>query len=155
MDPSPQAGRPGSPRKGSAAAIREVLETFDLTGSLRDAARLAGCSHHTVARYVAAREAGGQLDKAAVRPQLIDEFLPKVQEWVKHSKGGIRAVHSPCTSRSRRQAWQIGIGICRRAFAVATVQHLPSTITVAAPPANEFRREVPQSWNGVSSSRRK
>lgn len=69
----------------------EVLEAFDLTGSFRDAARLAGCSHHTVARYVAAREAGGQLDKAAVRPQLIDEFLPKVQEWVKHSKGGIRA----------------------------------------------------------------
>ena len=41
----------------------EVLEAFDLTGSLRDAARLAGCSHHNVARYVAAREAGGQLDK--------------------------------------------------------------------------------------------
>jgi len=56
----------------------EILEAFDLTGSLRDAAALAGCSHHTVARYVEAREAGGQLDKAAVRPQLIDEFLPKV-----------------------------------------------------------------------------
>ena len=69
----------------------EVLEAFDLTGSFRDAAMLAGCSHHTVARYVAAREAGGQLDKAAARPQLIDEFLPKVQEWVKHSKGQIRA----------------------------------------------------------------
>ena len=69
----------------------EVLEAFDLTGSLRDAARLAGCSHHTVARYVAAREAGGRLDRAAVRPQLIDEYLPKVQEWVKNSKGSIRA----------------------------------------------------------------
>ena len=69
----------------------EVLEAFDLTGSLRDAARLAGCSHHTVARYVAAREAGGQLDKAAARPQLIEEYLPKVQEWVKNSKGTIRA----------------------------------------------------------------
>ncbi len=69
----------------------EVLEAFDLTGSLRDAARLAGCSHHTVARYVAAREAGGQLGKAAARPQLIDEYLPKVAEWVKNSKGTIRA----------------------------------------------------------------
>ena len=69
----------------------EVLEAFDLTGSYRDAAELAGCSHHTVARYVAAREAGGRLDRAAARPQLIDEFLPKVQEWVKHSKGKIRA----------------------------------------------------------------
>ena len=58
----------------------EVLEAFDLTGSYRDAAELAGCSHHTVARYVAARAAGGQLDKAAARPQLIDEYLPKVQE---------------------------------------------------------------------------
>ena len=69
----------------------EVLESFDLTGSFRDAAELAGCSHHTVARYVASREAGGQLDKAAARPQLIDEFLPKVQEWVTSSKGKIRA----------------------------------------------------------------
>jgi len=69
----------------------EVLEAFDLTGSYRDAAALAGCSHHTVARYVAAREAGGQLDKAAARPQLIDGFLPKVTEWVKNSRGKIRA----------------------------------------------------------------
>jgi molybdenum-dependent DNA-binding transcriptional regulator ModE len=36
----------------------EILQAFDLTGSYRDAAELAGCSHHTVARYVAAREAG-------------------------------------------------------------------------------------------------
>jgi hypothetical protein len=28
-----------------------MLEAFDLTGSLRDAAELAGCSHHTVGRY--------------------------------------------------------------------------------------------------------
>ena len=69
----------------------EILEAFDLTGSFRGAAELAGCSHHTVARYVAAREGGGQLDRAAVRPQLIDEFLPKVAEWVKNSKGKIRA----------------------------------------------------------------
>ncbi len=69
----------------------EVLEAFDLTGSFRDAAVLAGCSHHTVARYVAAREAGGLLDKAAARPQLIDEFGPKVAEWVLHSRGKIRA----------------------------------------------------------------
>jgi len=69
----------------------EILEAFDLTGSLRDAAELAGCSHHTVARHVAAREAGGQLGRAAARPQLIDEFLPKVAEWVQHSRGKIRA----------------------------------------------------------------
>jgi transposase len=69
----------------------EILEAFDLTGSYRDAAELAGCSHHTVARYVTARAAGGQVDKAAARPQLIDEYLPKVVEWVKNSKGKVRA----------------------------------------------------------------
>lgn len=69
----------------------EILEAFDLTGSMRDAAELAGCSHHTVARYVAAREAGGRIDRPAARPQLIDEFLPKVEEWVAHSRGKIRA----------------------------------------------------------------
>ncbi len=69
----------------------ELLEAFDLTGSFQDPAALAGSSHHTVARYVAARAAGGQLDRAAVRPQRIDEFPPKVAEWVLHSRGKIRA----------------------------------------------------------------
>lgn len=36
----------------------EILEAFDLTGSYRAAAELAGCDHHTVAHYVALREAG-------------------------------------------------------------------------------------------------
>ena len=33
----------------SAEEIMNILEAYDLTGSLRDAAELAGCSHHTVA----------------------------------------------------------------------------------------------------------
>ena len=37
----------------------EILEAYDLTGSYRDAAELVGCDHHTVARYVTARQAGG------------------------------------------------------------------------------------------------
>ena len=49
----------------SAEEIMEILEAFDLTGSLRDAGELAGCSHHTVARYVAARDAGRLVDRAA------------------------------------------------------------------------------------------
>jgi transposase len=69
----------------------EILEAFDLTGSLRDAGELAGCSHHTVARLVAARDAGGPWGRPVVRPQLIGEFLPKVEEWVEHSRGKIRA----------------------------------------------------------------
>ncbi len=68
-----------------------MLEAFDLTGSLRDAAELAGVSRHTVARYVAARDAGALSDRAAARAQLIDEYLPKIEEWVERSKGKVRA----------------------------------------------------------------
>ncbi|HEX3825923.1 MAG TPA: IS21 family transposase [Sporichthyaceae bacterium] len=75
----------------SAEEIMEMLEAFDLTGSLRDAAELAGCSHHTVGRYVRARDAGGVRDRAAARPQLADEFWPKLEEWMERSKGKIRA----------------------------------------------------------------
>ena len=39
----------------SREEIMEILEAFDLTGSFRDAAELAGCSHHTVAAWVAKR----------------------------------------------------------------------------------------------------
>ena len=45
-----------------------ILEAYDLTGSLRDAAELAGCSHHTVARYVAERERGPGWCRARQRP---------------------------------------------------------------------------------------
>jgi hypothetical protein len=75
----------------SAEEIMQMLEAFDLTGSLRDAGELAGCSHHTVAKAVAARDAGCLTDVAAARPQLIDEFLPKLEEWMERSKGKIRA----------------------------------------------------------------
>ena len=75
----------------SAEEIMNMLEAFDLTGSLRDAGELAGVSHHTVGRYVKAREAGALSDRAAARPQLIDEFLPKLEEWIERSKGRLRA----------------------------------------------------------------
>ncbi len=69
----------------------KILDAYDLTGSLRDAGELAGCSHHTVKHYVERRAAAGELDKAAARPQLIDEYLPKVEEWVERSHGKVRA----------------------------------------------------------------
>jgi transposase len=69
----------------------EILEAFDLTGSFRAAGELSGCSHHTVAGHVAAREAGGGSDPLGARPQLIDGFLPKLEEWMEHSHGKIRA----------------------------------------------------------------
>ena len=76
----------------SAEEIMEILEAFDLTGSCRDAAVLAGCSHHTVANYVAARQEGRLTPgRGERRAMLIDAFLPKLEEWVEHSRGRIRA----------------------------------------------------------------
>lgn len=69
----------------------EILEAFDLARSLRDAGELAGCSHHTVARYVAASDAGRLVERPVARPQPVDEFLPKVEEWVEASRGKVRA----------------------------------------------------------------
>jgi hypothetical protein len=72
----------------------EILESYDLTRCAYSAAQLAGCDPKTVQRYVALREAGGGdplLPAAAVRPKLIDAFLPKVEELVDTSKGKIRA----------------------------------------------------------------
>ena len=69
----------------------KILDAYDLTGSLRDAGELAGCSHHTVKHYVERRAAAGVLDKAAARPQLIDAYLDKVEEWVERSLGKVRA----------------------------------------------------------------
>jgi transposase len=72
--------------------IMEILAAYDLTHSFRDAAALAGCDHHTVARYVRAREAG-QLTTATPqhRDQLIDPFREKIEEWVELSHGRVRA----------------------------------------------------------------
>jgi len=77
----------------SREEIMNILEAFDLTSSYRDAAELAGCSHHTVEHWVAKRDAGllptpGEIVE---RPKLIDEFLPKIEEWVERSDGKIRA----------------------------------------------------------------
>src|SRR5215475_7964793 len=83
---------PGEGWLKSTEEIMEILEAYDLTGSLRDAAELAGCSHHTVAGYVQSREEGRLTPgRAQRRPMLVDEFLPKVEEWVERSKGKLRA----------------------------------------------------------------
>ncbi|MST31931.1 IS21 family transposase [Acidimicrobiaceae bacterium USS-CC1] len=73
--------------------IMEVLEAYDLTLSLRSAAMLCGVDHHTVARYVAAREAG--LDPLGLAPpargSVTDPFAEKIIEWIDRSQGRIRA----------------------------------------------------------------
>jgi hypothetical protein len=75
----------------SAEEIMEILEAFDLTGSYRDAAELAGCDHHTVARYVAAREAGRLTADPATRVMVVDPYRAKLEEWVDRSRGKLRA----------------------------------------------------------------
>jgi hypothetical protein len=70
----------------------EIFEPYDLTGTLRGAAGLAGCDHKTVARLVAARDAagGGLLARGRSRP-LVDPFCEKIGELVDRSRAQIRA----------------------------------------------------------------
>ena len=69
----------------------EILEAFDLTRCAHSAAQLAGVDEKTVARYVAIRDNGGDPFATPRRVRAIDPFLPKVEEWVDHSHGKIRA----------------------------------------------------------------
>ena len=55
----------------SAEEIMQILDAYDLTGSLRDAGELAECSHHTVARYVEARERGRLTAETVRRAMLV------------------------------------------------------------------------------------
>jgi transposase len=72
--------------------VMEILEAFDLTGTLRGAAELAGCDHKTVAHWVRAREeAGGGLPVAVRARPRVDAFAEKIEEWVDRSRGRIRA----------------------------------------------------------------
>jgi hypothetical protein len=75
----------------SDGEIMEILAAYDLTGSLRAAAELTGCSHHTVAKHVAARNAGRPIAERVVRDRVTDAFMPKIEELVERSKGRIRA----------------------------------------------------------------
>ena len=60
----------------SREEIMNMLEAFDLTGSLRDAGELTGVSHHTVACCVAMRDAGALAgDGPRRRERIIDPWL--------------------------------------------------------------------------------
>jgi hypothetical protein len=77
-------------KKGEEAM--EILEAYDLTGSLRGAAALAGCDHKTVARLVAARDAaGGALPVRERRRPLVDPFAEKIDQLVDRSRAQVRA----------------------------------------------------------------
>lgn len=83
-----------------AVETMKILSAYDLTKSLRGAAELAGCSHHTVDRLVRAREAGRIPGAGPQRPKATDAWLPKIEEWVEASAGRIRAdvVHDKLTT---------------------------------------------------------
>lgn len=70
----------------------EILEAYDLVGTLRGAAALANCDHHTVAHYVAEREAAGGEWKRKDRPcPRTEAHTDKIAEWVERSEGKVRA----------------------------------------------------------------
>src|SRR6266516_508549 len=75
-----------------AEEVMEILEAFDLAGSLRGAAELAGCDHKTVAHWVKARELCGGGLPVSIRPRpVVGAFQAKVEELVQRSRGRIRA----------------------------------------------------------------
>ena len=76
----------------TAEEAMEILEAFDVTGTLRGAAELAGCDHKTVAHWVRAREEAGGGLPVVVRPRpRVDGFAEKIEEWVDRSRARIRA----------------------------------------------------------------
>ncbi|MGH2950539.1 MAG: IS21 family transposase [Solirubrobacterales bacterium] len=75
-----------------AEEVMEILEAYDLAGTLRGAAELAGCDHKTVAHYVSERERAGGGWQRGRRPRpRVDRFAEKIDELVDRSKGKIRA----------------------------------------------------------------
>jgi transposase len=75
----------------SEGEIVEILAAYDLTRSFRAAAELAGTDHHTVARYVARRDAGLPAEPRLDRDRLMDGFRDKLVELVEASNGHVRA----------------------------------------------------------------
>jgi hypothetical protein len=81
----------------SKEKILEILEAFDLTKSLRSAAALVGCDHHTVARYVAARAAGLDPSTGNDRATVSEPFVDKIHEW-ECRKDGVTGIWSEMVS---------------------------------------------------------
>ncbi|MFN8034836.1 MAG: hypothetical protein U0V73_02745 [Acidimicrobiia bacterium] len=69
----------------------EMLEFYDLTGSYRCAAVLAGVDHQTVRARVAARAAGLDPATHVGRAKKTDACADKITEWIDRSQGRIRA----------------------------------------------------------------
>lgn len=119
----------------SDTEIMEILEAYDLTGTVWSAATLTGHDPKTVKRYVEARNGGRNPYEREPRPKMIDAFLEKVEEWVEQSKATIRAdvVHEKLvkmgyrgSARSTRRAVNAANWRGRRASAGRTGRGFPS-----------------------------
>jgi len=117
--------------KKSDRDIMEILEAYDATGSAHSAAQLAGVDPKTVCRYVTARDAGMSVTGPSRRPRIIDDHLPKIEEWVERSKGKVRAdiIHERLlelgfegTERTTRRA----VADAKSAWAGRASPHLPT-----------------------------
>ena len=64
-------------RVKKAKEVMEILEAYDLAGSLRGAAKLAGCDHKTVAHWVRQRELAAGLVpvRERARPAMAGTFI--------------------------------------------------------------------------------
>jgi transposase len=81
-----------------AEEVMEILEAYDLTGSLRAAAALCGCDHKTVALWVTRRDEGAGTPGPAPRPRpATGDYGDKVAELVDRSHGKIRADRAHAT----------------------------------------------------------
>lgn len=69
----------------------QILEAYDLVGSFRAAAELAGCDKNTVRDHVQRRAAGFDPGASAPRASVTDAFRSKIEELVARSEGRIRA----------------------------------------------------------------
>lgn len=69
----------------------EILAAYDRTGSFRAAAELAGCSHHTVAKHVKARNSGAPIPGMKPRTRITDEYRVIIEQLIGESSGLIRA----------------------------------------------------------------
>ena len=109
-------------RVKSRGEIMNMLEAFDLAGSLRGAGELAGVSHHTVARYVAERDAGELAgDGPRRRGRIIDPFLARIEEWVERSHAEIRA--DRCRDKLKALGFEGSARTVRRAVAEVKADH--------------------------------
>lgn len=79
----------------SDGEITEILASYDLTGSVLVTAELTGCSHHTVAKHVATRDAGRPSSYALHGIVSLTRFCPRSRNGSRPPKAGyVRTEHT-------------------------------------------------------------